>query len=69
MAIKLSTNLEKQKEEITVMKSIRKHYKKHNDRAKSFPIPQVISNGVFEMDVRDIDNNIENTKVCFYVMK
>ena len=40
LAIKFSSNTEKQNEEITVLKTIRKCYKKNTDRVpKSYPVP------------------------------
>ena len=67
MAIKFSTNLDKQNDEIQVLKSIRKHHKSLSDKKSklSLPIPQVISNGVFEMSYGEISG----VPVCFYVMK
>lgn len=66
MAIKFSTNTEKQNEEIQVLKTIRKSYKQNTERAaKSYPIPQIISHGVFKMTFGEITD----ASVCFYVMK
>tara|TARA_B110000285_G_scaffold50421_1_gene57287 strand:+ start:155 stop:490 length:336 start_codon:yes stop_codon:yes gene_type:complete len=56
MAIKFSMNTEKQNEEIKVLKTIRKVYKINNEKGASYPVPQVISNGVFEVSVGDIEN-------------